>query len=201
MRPSVLRLWIGAGLLTSSVLCGCRQMDHAALPEPGNGLVIETVTVPASRSMPGSQFRNRQPEIITRTTIEPPVHEVKLPVGDVASADRFAAGPILPISTQGEMTRDVTHAHHVVTDSPGTHASDYRWLVGVLERGPESGTWSLRYAGSQEGDRYGGSLTLVAPSPITGYRTGQLLRVQGHVIEEPLQTAYQVEGIETLLKP
>jgi hypothetical protein len=70
--------------------------------------------------------------------------------------------------------------------------------VGVLEKGPEVGTWRLRYARPEEGDRYGGVLTLVAPDPITGYRAGQCLRVEGHVAEDMLKPCYQVERIEVL---
>jgi len=82
--------------------------------------------------------------------------------------------------------------------SPLAHQSDYLWLVGILERGTEVGVWSLRYAGPEENDPYGGRLNLVSTRPIAGYRVGQVLRVEGHLAWDILQTVYQVEHIEVV---
>ncbi len=81
---------------------------------------------------------------------------------------------------------------------PPGHHGNYLWLEGVLEQGREAGTWSLRYASSDAPDPYGGHLPLLAPRPLVGYHAGQRLRVEGHVVRELLQAAYQVERIEVL---
>lgn len=78
------------------------------------------------------------------------------------------------------------------------HQSSHLWLLGVLERGPEAGTWSLRYARPEDSDPHGGVLPLVAPQPILGYRAGQVLRVEGHVVKDALSASYQVERIEAI---
>ncbi len=86
--------------------------------------------------------------------------------------------------------------------SPTTRgqANDYPSLVGVLEAGLEPGSWAIRYANPAEGDPYGGRVDLVAPTPLVGYRAGQAVRVEGHIVKEPRRTIYQVESIQLLFQ-
>jgi hypothetical protein len=60
-----------------------------------------------------------------------------------------------------------------------THASDYSWLVGELRYVPERNVWTVRFA--SEGEKID-TVTLVAPGPLTGMTSGQLVRVEGHLV-------------------
>ena len=58
--------------------------------------------------------------------------------------------------------------------------------------------WVLRYASVEEEDRFGGSVTLVAREPITGFKNGQLVRVVGKPVDGQTRLtrpAYQVKSI------
>lgn len=199
MRRSVLRLWLGAGLVTGVMICGCRQFDRSAPAGHADGLVIETMPQLNLQSKTGFQCSCAVPQT-SRTSTEPPLHEMALPAVDPDSRETSGGPVLIPTSAREETVSKVSLPTQPVPQSSGAHHSEYLWLVGVLERGPEMGTWSVRYANPQEEDRYGGRLTLVAPSPILGYRAGQMVRVQGHVVQEMLRTEYQVERIETLGK-
>ncbi len=80
------------------------------------------------------------------------------------------------------------------------HAADYSWLVGSLDR-DERGGWALRYGYEAEGDPYGGCLKLVSVTGLAAYRPGQLVRVEGRLIDPgPHETkpAYRVVAIQAV---
>jgi hypothetical protein len=84
------------------------------------------------------------------------------------------------------------------------HAADYGWLVGRLQYVHVRNAWRIRYAGPDEADRHGGSVTLVDPGPMTGYRSGQLVRVEGQILDPGSRDpspAYQVHLIQPLSNP
>lgn len=197
MRRSVLRLWIGTGIVTGAMLCGCRQLDHAKPARSSDGLVIETMPELTRKRSTGFQC-SCPANGITKISTEPPLHEMQLPSIDLDSLGKSQGPTIVTTSAQEETASKVALLEKPAQQSSGAHHSEYHWLVGVLEHGPEVGTLSVRYASSHEADRYGGQLVLVAPSPILGYRIGQMVRVQGHVVQDQLRTEYQVERIETL---
>jgi hypothetical protein len=67
--------------------------------------------------------------------------------------------------------------------TPCGHAPDYRWLTGQLHYSPARAAWCLRYAGGDDGDRHGGSVTLVGAGALRGLREGQAVRVEGEMID------------------
>jgi hypothetical protein len=82
-----------------------------------------------------------------------------------------------------------------------SHGADYCWLIGCLEYDPTHQLWSVRYAHWSEPDRYGGQLELVSPGPMTGFRPGRMVRVEGELVDPaPLQTkpAYRVHSIQVV---
>jgi hypothetical protein len=84
------------------------------------------------------------------------------------------------------------------------HAADYSWLVGYLDRDKRDGGWLLRYASDAEGDLYGGCLKLVSVTGLAAYRAGQLVRVDGRLIDPgPHETkpAYRVVAIQAVEGP
>jgi hypothetical protein len=84
------------------------------------------------------------------------------------------------------------------------HAPDYGWLIGELHYSHVRGVWRLRYAPPDEEDPFGGTMTLVDPGPMTAYRSGQIVRVEGELIDpasrEP-SPPYRVRSIQAAPRP
>jgi hypothetical protein len=81
------------------------------------------------------------------------------------------------------------------------HAADYRWLVGYLRCDSVHRRWQIRYAEEDENDRYGGVIELVNPGPMSGFHPGQLVRVEGDLVDPaPLEIipAYRVVSLQAL---
>jgi hypothetical protein len=84
------------------------------------------------------------------------------------------------------------------------HAPDYSWLVGELHYLEVRQVWRLRYAPVEEEDRYGGSVTLTENGPMSDYRSGQRVRVQGQLVDPDSRDpspAYCVRSMEPLPSP
>jgi hypothetical protein len=79
------------------------------------------------------------------------------------------------------------------------HDANYKWVVGELSYVPQKKTWRVRYTSIDDEDRYGGSVTLDASHMMEGYKTGQLVRVEGALLDaeshEPAP-GYRVNNIE-----
>ena len=79
------------------------------------------------------------------------------------------------------------------------HNDDYTMLVGELHYNPRTDTWRLRYATVDVVDLFGGSVTLAdAGSMLQGYKSGQMVLVEGHLAEldaSGKSPAYQVRHV------
>jgi hypothetical protein len=60
------------------------------------------------------------------------------------------------------------------------HAPDYSWLCGELQH--FKGSWRLRYAGYDDTDQWGGSVTLAPESLPPNLAEGQHVRVRGRLV-------------------
>lgn len=84
------------------------------------------------------------------------------------------------------------------------HAADYSWLVGELHYVHVRGAWRLRYGTPNEDDRYGGTVTLKGVETVPGFKNGQLVRVEGQLLDpasrEP-SPVYQVRTVKLLATP
>jgi len=81
------------------------------------------------------------------------------------------------------------------------HAADYTWLYGQLQYWPLHKTWRLRYAGLDQVDPYGGSVTLIADLRPTDLKDGQYVRVEGRLADPEargISPAYKVASIRAL---
>jgi hypothetical protein len=82
------------------------------------------------------------------------------------------------------------------------HDPNYRWLVGRLEYSKIRQTWTLRFASVEEEDRYGGSVTLDNPGRMAAFQTGQLVRVEGQLVDpedsrpRPSFHAYSIRPVD-----
>jgi hypothetical protein len=61
-------------------------------------------------------------------------------------------------------------------------AKDYGWLMGELQYVRSRGVWRLRYAEADQDDRYGGTVTLVGEGLTADCKSGQIVRVEGQMI-------------------
>ena len=83
-----------------------------------------------------------------------------------------------------------------------SHSADYTILVGELHYNAHQGTWRLRFAGLDEEDRYGGSVTLDGVGrQMDGFHDGQRVRVEG-VLADPesrgVSPSYRVRDLRPL---
>ncbi|MBV9125506.1 MAG: hypothetical protein JO112_19330 [Planctomycetes bacterium] len=62
------------------------------------------------------------------------------------------------------------------------HAPDYSWLTGELQFIHAHNVWHLRYASLGMEDRYGGSVALVETGSMSGFKSGQMVRVEGVMV-------------------
>src|SRR5262249_19667432 len=62
------------------------------------------------------------------------------------------------------------------------HAPDYGWLVGELQYLQTRHAWRLRYARPGDADRYGGTVTLSGDALPADGSGGQLVRIEGHLV-------------------
>ncbi len=79
------------------------------------------------------------------------------------------------------------------------HAPDYSWLCGELQYQARTDVWRLRYAPVTEEDRYGGAVRIIPTGPMTAYRSGQIVRVEGYLQNSATELAdppYQVRYMQ-----
>ena len=124
------------------------------LPEPPASLPPVTAEKPKTQvDQPAPAVAKTEPN----TVVLPPVgHEVFVPrrsFADITAKPEFGRAP------------------------------DYSWLTGELSYLPQKQQWRLRFAAIDEEDKYGGSVTLDARIELQSYQSGQLVRVEGAMLD------------------
>jgi hypothetical protein len=121
----------------------------------------------------------------------------------VFAADSVAAQePPLAAAGQEELAAGAppegpTHLAAGLPSPARGHSPDYAWLVGALLYEAAHDTWYVRYTSGPEEE----SLPLVNPGPMKGFRSGQMVRVEGELIDpQPGQitSGYRVRSIGAL---
>lgn len=138
------------------------------------------------------------PAASTTVTVEKP--KVDLPMPPAAEKSE----PTVVLPSVGHETIVPRRSFADITAKPEFgHASDYTWLTGELSYIPQKDQWRLRFASIDEEDQYGGSVTLDAHAEMQGYQSGQLVRVEGTVIDRDsreIAPKYRVKEITPLKK-
>jgi hypothetical protein len=83
------------------------------------------------------------------------------------------------------------------------HAPDYSWVTGELWYVPGKNVWRVHFGNGRE-DRYGGVMTLSDTGPMSEYRIGQLVYVEGRPVEDGSRNAsgiYRVTRVLELANP
>lgn len=78
-----------------------------------------------------------------------------------------------------------------------SHAADYSWIIGQLERVPgRNGGWQIKYAGPGDDDRYGGRLPFANTPRLGLLREGDTVQVEGNLVETGFdRPSYRVDSI------
>ncbi len=179
----------------------CRQAFHSA------GRQQE----PTGQSPPTSNERfvlpERSPGILPEpipspavVTAQKPKLELPPPSPAVEPKKNQETVVIPPIGSQAAPRRSFAD----ITAKPQFgHAADYTWLTGEIWYVPQKDQWRLRFASIDEEDRYGGAVTLDARSELQGYKSGQLVRVDGSMVDPEsrgIAPKYRIKEIRLLAK-
>jgi hypothetical protein len=207
MRRPLLRLWPATSVLAAVVTLGCQHARHscptcsapaacvAAAPEaaaaPGVSSYAPTFAAPPLKEVPavvvGLAARG-EPTLSTAgevppvpDSIQPPAPEPEPPPAVLPTAHLAAAGPAVRPALEAPVARRTFT--DITADPRFAHEPGYGWLVGTLDYSRVQKSWVLRYASVEEEDRYGGSVALVGPGDMNGFTSGQLVRVEGHLLD------------------
>jgi hypothetical protein len=164
--------------------------------EPMVTMQEEAPAPPVLDRPPAPVAEPRAPEIITVRGSESPRPEPEVAPAAIPPAEP-PSPPTKSPSTSTEPRPRTT------TETPVNaygHAADYSWLSGQLEFSRSKG-WRLRYAGFDEEDPHGGSVTLVDEHRLAGMEDGQFVRIHGRFAGgegKGIAPAYRIEAIEAV---
>ena len=176
MVQSSLRHWLRSLIVATTFVMGCNTCQQhccrcchcchcgedtkcsGKLPDKVSSARAENKTAPA-------------PLAETKLTL------VEKPAEPVATED--AAGPNVE---KEPVVKRRSNSDNTANPAFG-HAQDYSWVCGELKHYDVSNVWRVRYASVEEEDRYNGSVTLMGAGPMTEFKSGQIVRVCGHLAD------------------
>jgi hypothetical protein len=196
MTRSILCLWLGAIALGCASTFGCKAPEQDCSKQQVSfrpPSVISPYT-PVQREVVVAQIPVATEPPVTTPEVVVTTHQATED-GSVKVAAKFERQMGSAWMRENAGRRSFAD----ITANPAwAHDVNYQWVVGTLEQGKDSNTWSVRYGRVDEDDRYGGHVTLVNPGPLSGLQAGQLVRVDGQPLD-PNSTEdrpqYQVRSI------
>jgi len=173
MRRFLLHWSAGTCLLVPLLTCGCQHNRPCCSPcnAPMAVAMGAPVAVPSRPAAAGDAPAQPAEPVQLAVNTLPPVIQAS------AKSDPEKSAPARPLFG---------------------HDPNYRWLVGTLDYSRIQQAWLLRYAPLEEEDRYGGCVTLVASNRAMNWKPGQLVRVQGVLIDpdsQQLRPAFEVQSL------
>ncbi|HTK77998.1 MAG TPA: hypothetical protein VL371_22210 [Gemmataceae bacterium] len=173
--------WLGAGLVAPAVALGCSSTGkHHQDGGCANCTAAANVQAPPAYTVAAAMPRNvvthpQTPDVMTFT--KPPEVNHEMAIRSPEQAKSPVTAPKTVVSATG--------APAPYTGAGYYHSADYATLVGELHYNPRQNSWRLRYAGIDEEDRYGGSVTLHnVGREMSEFKTGQYVRVEGAMVEK-----------------
>jgi hypothetical protein len=178
--------------------CGCGTCNSSRANATSQGLAASSIP---SKFVPTSPMKTKTPAnsaVSLPTDIRSRVSSSSYAPTTVAPEEReqFVSASIPEATTAG------TPNSNVSTEPRYGHDAEYHRLIGVLDYSRIQDAWVLRYVSYEDDDRYGGSVTLVAPGNMTQFKAGQTVRVEGDLIDpesRQLRPAFQVRSIRAEL--
>jgi hypothetical protein len=79
------------------------------------------------------------------------------------------------------------------------HAPDYRWVIGELWY--TDGGWRIHYGDDKDPDQFGGLLMLSDTGPMGDYHIGQMIYVEGQLIDAGEKSVYRVSRMMEAAPP
>jgi hypothetical protein len=129
-------------------------------------------------------------EEVKPAQVEPPPTPAPTPLPEPMPVD--ASETPKPMEPAPAPTPDIVNGYG--------HAEDYCWLAGEVQFSRGKG-WRLRYAGFDEADQFGGSVTLMDDAKLETLQDGQMLKVRGRLVNPDGKTIappYKVESLEVV---
>ncbi len=213
MKCSPLHLWLGTILLTAFLTTGCQHARQSCPICGTSGPPVAAATdvskpkgYAQSVAAPGADLPSADSAPIISTAAKSDARTAAEVSGEPTdprspAITRIEPGQGQPEDTtpRGEVARrtfaDIT-AHPRFAHDPS-----YRWLNGTLDYSKIHNAWVLRYASVEEDDRYGGSVTLDYSGRMSSFKSGQLVRVEGQLINPEsteLRPAFRVQSIRNM---
>lgn len=174
MRPSY-SCWIGTGLLAATLVAGCNQAQR----QPARMGMQPMQTTQVYQTMPqATTVVTQLPE--AQAPVEKPPEQLPA-AAPVKTEPEMQPASYTPPAPKEEVKR---RSYTDVTAKPGMgHADNYTWLKGELQYLHGANVWNLRYASVDEEDKFGGSVTLVEMGRQHNFQSGQMVRVEGEVVD------------------
>jgi hypothetical protein len=168
----------------------CRQPPPPADNPTCCGPAAPATAFPRTQELP-TEIQGTQAPTLPAVPDPPPTLPALPDFGPTA-----AAGPQLAVPPVGPAVQPAA-----VPPQPLTPGDKRRSLVGKVEPGAEHGTWNLRYAPEPATNRAGGVIKLVSSQPLSGFRTGREVQVEGFVTSYGTEMAFQVEHLTMAPSP
>jgi hypothetical protein len=180
---AIIRSSQGLVFLSLAVLLGCHHTEtyHYCCRPPVQPRIVYRYLpkqVPPDGKGPATVFVAPAPVLAS----------APVPAAASPPVAKPAPPPAVPDVSQGPVTFtphkfSQRRTFSDLTARPGfAHAPDHSWLIGELTYLPSKKVWRLRYASVEEDDCYHGSVILLDPGPLTGYHSGEMVRVDGQMV-------------------
>jgi len=195
--------WLAAAL-AAALAAGCRHAAPAEPPEmPGQTPVSFRVREAPDASRLVTPPAPPPPARVVPVRHEPAATEPAAtePTQAVVSALSWQQAPAQQ-AVRLDAPRPLAPRRLAVSDPVVlAHAPDHRWLLGALIYEVRQKRWSVRYTNPGEPDVYGGVLELLDTGPMTGFNSGQLVRVEGELVDpkpHQIKPAFRVLSLRAL---
>ena len=197
MRRLTLRLFLGSAAVGAALTLGCA---HECRSCKTCGTVAYVTPYRAPTATPFALAPTPAPlSEPTVTALKPADPE---PAAEPAPESK-AVWQKIPWSGDRERLGRRTFTD-LTADPAYAHAPDYGWLVGALDYVQGENVWRLHYASAEDDDRYDGDVTLIDAPAMTGFHSGQIVRVEGRLLNpesQEFEPAYHVESLKPLERP
>jgi hypothetical protein len=166
-----------------------KMADFPAATVAAQGPVLAPALPPSepahlTTALPG--LPEPTPAMPAKPVIKPLLVDAPRPA---AGPDGFGPAPIIPPpearTAEKPVVVETRPAPSTLPINAGQkygHASDYRWVAGVLDRHSKAGFWTLRYADYGTDDDWGGKVRLLDDEKLRDCRDGDVIFLEGELL-------------------
>lgn len=194
MKHRIIRVWLPTAALTLAVACGCSHSRRMTKQCACGTECCTTVAATGCMAEPPAIAQQVVPS-------DPGANQATLP--KPVEIESYPAATIIPVVSIKETVRRRSYMD-LTASSCFDHAEDYTWLAGELRFEPARQTWKLRYASAEDGDRFGGTVTIAGIEAITDAKSGNFVRVEGRLDDSNTtesQPVFRVTAMKTVEPP